>query len=354
MIHHQFFGTNSTRTSCRVAAGRVRVSNAASFFSCRLYYPENYNQFTIAGARRNHVTWQVSSSSTKGPSSAAAQQTKKKNNAVALPRNILLLRHGESLGNQDESLFATTPDWKIPLSNRGRRQARAAGRRIVDLIGPSAPILFYVSPYLRTKQTLEELHLPNPVLYTREEPRLREQDFGNFQDAVEMKRAKRERPKYGRFFFRFLHGESGADVFDRVSAFSGTFLRDMEQLGAEDAANATAIFVTHGITSRLFVTKWFHWSVDEFEELHNPPNCGLLHLVRAAPHPHAGGAGYYQLTEESRQLIKGPVPQCESGIGSGLQFGARLLEERRRRRHQCPTVEEREAFDSLPNSAWGL
>ena len=152
------------------------------------------------------------------------------------------------MGNQDETLYSTTPDWKIPLSARGEQQARAAGRRIQTLIGADdAPVLFYVSPYKRTKQTLAHLHLPHPILYTREEPRLREQDFGNFQDLQKIQQAKRDRPKFGRFFYRFPHGgESGADVFDRVSAFTGTLLRDMEQLELDEARRATAIFVTHG------------------------------------------------------------------------------------------------------------
>ena len=148
--------------------------------------------------------------------------------------------------------------------------------------------------------------------------------------------------KFGRFFFRFpAGGESGADVFDRVSAFTGSFIRDMEQLGVDQARDATAILVTHGITSRLFVMKWFHWSVDEFEALHNPPNCGLLHMKRTP-------SGVYELAEESRRLINGPVPQDETGVGRALQLGELLKE--RRRRTLISTEEERHAFDALPES----
>ena len=210
-------------------------------------------------------------------------------------------------------------------------------------------MLYYFSPYLRTKQTLQHLNIPNTVLYTREEPRLREQDFGNFQIVSEIQRAKRERPKFGRFFYRFPNGgESGADVFDRVSAFTGTFLRDMEQLDVATARRATAVFVTHGITARLFVMKWFHWSVDEFEQLYNPPNCGLLHLRRVDY-----GDGY-QLTEQSRLLIRGPIPSDASGVGQGLRLGKSLLQLRQARRMQGLTREDRQAFDSLPTAARGL
>lgn len=324
---------SSKGASCTSQYARARAWRA-------LEINRNYSSSTITSASPpTGPTWRVNS-----PSAATSQRATFK--LPTLPRNILVIRHGESLGNQDETLFSTTPDWKIPLSGEGRKQAQRAGRRIQQIVGPSDPVFFYVSPYLRTQQTMKELKstLTNPILYTREEPRLREQDFGNFQDPLLIQESKEERPKFGRFFYRFPNGgESGADVFDRVSAFSGTFLRDMEQLGPDHAHDATAIFVTHGITSRLFIMKWFHWSVDDFEKLHNPPNCGLLHLERTA-------AGY-QLTEQSRQLIKGPLPQDEGGTGRGLQLGDALKERRRRR---GLSREDREAFDSLADSAWGI
>ena len=270
---------------------------------------------------------------------------------LVLPRNIVLLRHGHSLGNQDESLFGTMADWKIPLSEKGKVQARAAGRRIQEIIGPTRPVVFYVSPYKRTKQTLEEVQSQlspatlEHTLFTREEPRLREQDFGNFQDKELIQQFKKERPKFGRFFYRFPNGgESGADVFDRVSAFCGTFLQDLEQCG-EAASESTAVFVTHGITARLFIMKWMHWTVEDFEELHNPNNCAILHLKRKN-----NGSGY-RLTEESRMIIKAPE---DEGIGRALQIGD-VLKRRTRRPHPSSlSTTERRAFDSLAETAWGI
>ena len=46
---------------------------------------------------------------------------------VPRPRRIILIRHGESLGNIDEVAYTTTPDWKIPLTRRGRAQAADVG-----------------------------------------------------------------------------------------------------------------------------------------------------------------------------------------------------------------------------------
>jgi hypothetical protein len=37
-------------------------------------------------------------------------------------------------------------------------------------------------------------------------------DFGNFQDSMKIKLAKRDRHRFGAFYYRFPHGESGSDV----------------------------------------------------------------------------------------------------------------------------------------------
>lgn len=47
------------------------------------------------------------------------------------------------------------------------------------------------------------------------------------QDAEGKKREKAERLRYGRFFYRFPHGESGADVYDRMTIFEDHLIRDI-------------------------------------------------------------------------------------------------------------------------------
>jgi broad specificity phosphatase PhoE len=58
-----------------------------------------------------------------------------------------------------------------------------------------------------------------------EEPRLREQDFGNLQNPSAMAVCQEERERFGSFYYRFPQGESGADVYDRVSGFMETMHR---------------------------------------------------------------------------------------------------------------------------------
>ncbi|XP_028087904.1 phosphoglycerate mutase-like protein AT74H [Camellia sinensis] len=143
-----------------------------------------------------------------------------------LPKRIILVRHGESHGNRDGSAYTTTPDNKIPVTQAGIDQAKSAGAEIRRVISEDGrlhnwKVYFYVSPYERTRTTLREIGRSFPrkrIIGVREECRIREQDFGNFQEEKRMKMIKETRERFGRFFYRFPEGESAADVYDRVSS----------------------------------------------------------------------------------------------------------------------------------------
>ncbi|KAE8702657.1 Phosphoglycerate mutase-like protein AT74 [Hibiscus syriacus] len=202
-----------------------------------------------------------------------------------LPKHIILVRHGESEGNKDPSVYTTTPDYKISLTEHGRAQARLAGSRLRDLISTKGPsqdwrVYFYVSPYERTRSTLREIgksFSKKRVIGVREECRIREQDFGNFQVAERMRITKETREKFGRFFYRFPEGESAADVFDRVSSFLESLWRDIDlnRFNNNPSQELNLIIISHGLASRVFLMKWFKWSVEQFEGLYNPGNCEI-------------------------------------------------------------------------------
>lgn len=139
-------------------------------------------------------------------------------------------------------------------------------------------ILFYTSPYKRARQTCQGIidgirDLEGVEYKVNEEPRMREQDFGNFQSTPEeMERIWEQRAFYGHFFYRIPHGESAADVYDRISSFNETLFR---QFLRESFPNVL-VLVTHGIWARVFLMKWFRWSYEEFESLRNIPHCQFL------------------------------------------------------------------------------
>ncbi|CAA0814374.1 Phosphoglycerate mutase-like protein AT74 [Striga hermonthica] len=201
----------------------------------------------------------------------------KKCHEKVLPKRIILVRHGESLVNEDETVLEHIPNHKIKLSQTGRSQAQITASEILDIISPGSRLLFYVSPSSRTRETAQEIVSRVPkerVGGVREECRLREQHFGNFQEVEERRKIKSTRNTYGKFFYRVPQGESSADVYDRVSSFIEGLWRDMEgnKLNCDDQ-ELNLVVVSHGLTILLFLMKWFNWTVNEFEALANPSNC---------------------------------------------------------------------------------
>lgn len=108
----------------------------------------------------------------------------------------------------------------------------------------------------------------------KEEPRIREQDFGNFQQTSSMTEVMNTRANYGHFFFRFPQGESAADVYDRCSSFQESLFRHFDKSGGKKR-DVVAV-VTHGIFLRVFLMKWFRWTYEEFESLTNVPNGSVI------------------------------------------------------------------------------
>ncbi|CAJ1960914.1 unnamed protein product [Sphenostylis stenocarpa] len=214
-----------------------------------------------------------------------------------LPKRIILVRHGESQGNNDPAAYDTTPDHRIQLTHHGIAQARLAGARMRGLISgddsPNWRVYFYVSPYTRTRSTLREIgrsFSKKRVIGVREECRIREQDFGNFQVQDRMNVIKETRQRFGRFFYRFPEGESAADVFDRVSSFLESLWRDvdMNRLNHNPSDDLNLIIVSHGLASRVFMMKWFKWTVEQFELLRNVGN-GEFRVIQL------GSGGEYSL-----------------------------------------------------------
>ena len=58
-------------------------------------------------------------------------------------------------------------------------------------------------------------------------------------------------------------GESGADVYDRITIFEDHLINDIDNGIFPEEANL--IMITHGLTMRIFLARWFHWTVSEFE-----------------------------------------------------------------------------------------
>ena len=238
-----------------------------------------------------------------------------------LPQKIILYRHAESAGNCDATTYACTPDHAVRLTQKGHQQAANAGKKLAENLRREADeegvlprVFFLCSPYTRTLETMDGLieALDNSeVIGVKTAVALREQDFGNFQDPDKMKGDQEERTRFGRFYYRFPNGEAGSDVLIRVSVLCEGLVRDMTQGKYTDS---TVVIVTHGLTLRIFLMRWFSWSVEQSQNIYNPRNCDPIVIKkmdwetikmnyetdRAIEIEHL-----YELSQESRSKLRG-------------------------------------------------
>lgn len=268
-----------------------------------------------------------------------------------LPKRIILVRHAESEGNVNNQAYTYLPDPQVPLTAQGWKQALQAGEMIKS-VAEDSNLFFYTSPYLRSKQTYDgvtQAFSPSRIAGVQEEVQLREQDFGNFQDAEGKRREKAERLRFGRFFYRFPNGESGADVYDRMTLFEDHLVRDIN--AGRFAGNSSLVLVTHGLALRIFLMRWFHWTVDQFMGVYNPPNAVPLVLERVVPEESTRPGGpatwihtkaLYRLSEDSMSVLQGCTPDmCTTS------WMPRGLTEKERKTQAKPYSEVHELLETL-------
>jgi 2,3-bisphosphoglycerate-dependent phosphoglycerate mutase len=202
---------------------------------------------------------------------------------------IFLVRHGESQGNVDKGVHARMADHAIPLSDRGREQAREAGRRLGAVLSEMYPggglrphVRLWTSPYRRTRETAAGVEEGAGAWISdrREHILLCEQQFGLFDGVPDEdlhRRFPEEAAHYdkqlrfeGKFWARMPLGESRFDVATRVHQAFGTFHRDLAKHGID-----CLVIICHGVTLRAFVMMWLHLSPEWFEAEPNPPNASI-------------------------------------------------------------------------------
>lgn len=152
--------------------------------------------------------------------------------ATTAPTELVLVRHGESVGNLAAAdagarglgrLDLPYRDPDTPLSPNGTAQARALGRHLAGRPADERPDVVVGSPYVRASATMAHVveawrDAPAPV----HDERLRERDLGLFdgmtgrgiRDTYPEEAARRE--AMGKFYYRPPGGESWTDVVLRV------------------------------------------------------------------------------------------------------------------------------------------
>jgi broad specificity phosphatase PhoE len=199
------------------------------------------------------------------------------------PYAIYLIRHGESEGNVDKTVYQHTPDWKVNLTEKGRLQAKEVATKLYEDIKEHrslnsnwyTDVKIFSSPLYRARQIAEIINKSLKVDIS-EDPSLREQEFGNFSKDNIISEIYEERHKFGEFYYKVPNGESGADVYDRMS----TFISKMEREIFDYNGNPNIIvIVSHGIAIKTFLMGFFDWTVEDFHKYKTPGNCELIKIA---------------------------------------------------------------------------
>lgn len=213
---------------------------------------------------------------------------------MSMPDNLILVRHGHSEGNLvtetakegDETLY--TPDFRERpghrwrLTSDGRSQATTSGKWIAKNISETFD-RYYVSPYIRTRETAALLDLPGAQW--RMAQRLRERDWGDI-GSLPRSEFKAMYPdnslmkKLDALYWRPPGGESIADVRLRVRSMFDTMHRE--------CAEQTVIVVTHGEfmwaaraeLEYMSDETWLAADKDPAEKIHNTQ---VIHYSRIDP-----------------------------------------------------------------------
>lgn len=171
---------------------------------------------------------------------------------------LLLIRHGESLGNvaaaeADASgahqIDVPARDADVGLSALGEEQAKAVGAALGAMAADVRPQALVVSPYLRARETARiACDVAGLELPTHMDERLRDRELGVL-DRLTLDGVKARFPEeaerrlwQGKFYHRPAGGESWVDVALRLR----TWVADLERSGPE-----RVLVVSHDVVVAL-------------------------------------------------------------------------------------------------------
>jgi broad specificity phosphatase PhoE len=203
---------------------------------------------------------------------------------------IIICRHAESLEDVDNSVYDVLSDLEIPLTERGREQARNFGALLAQLLDGNSDVRFYTSPGVRNVQTLKIVlpQLPDHINASVEiEHLIVKQDWGHIT-AENRPGIEAERYKTGVLRYTFPTGESATSLIVRLTEFK----KKIFKLQAEAGCNI--VIFSHGFEFRVLLKIVLGWGEELFESFANLNNCEYRILTLEAD-------GTYSLNKPLRQ-----------------------------------------------------
>lgn len=171
--------------------------------------------------------------------------------------HVYFVRHGQTVWNVENKICGATD---IALTELGHQQAIETGKTILEQ-GIKADEILY-SPLVRAKDTA--LHISEMTgIPAREEPRLKEQNFGKYEstarDGEEFQEAKKQ------FVCRYEGGESMLHLAQRI----------YNLLDEVKASDKTYILVAHNGIARVVQSYFYEMTNEEYASF-GVKNCAVV------------------------------------------------------------------------------
>ena len=171
--------------------------------------------------------------------------------------HVYFVRHGQTVWNVENKICGATD---IALTELGHQQAIETGKTILEQ-GIKADEILY-SPLVRAKDTA--LHISEMTgIPAREEPRLKEQNFGKYEstarDGKEFQEAKKQ------FVCRYEGGESMLHLAQRI----------YNLLDEVRASDKTYILVAHNGIARVVQSYFYEMTNEEYASF-GVKNCAVV------------------------------------------------------------------------------
>lgn len=192
-----------------------------------------------------------------------------------IPKNIYVLRHGQSKGNIDWKHYLTVKDCDVELTPLGKLQAARTGIELAEKIGKSN-CRIYSSHYTRAEHTASIIlsMLDGGNCSHSIEESLRELKWMGDNVISNPKIQKDQRAHMLNFQSANEGGESALDVYQRVEKFINRLYTE----SLSDRFPENVIIVSHGIAIRVLLMRLLKWNFKTYETLENPRNCEVFHL----------------------------------------------------------------------------
>jgi broad specificity phosphatase PhoE len=177
-----------------------------------------------------------------------------------------MARHGESTGNaawraaesaELDEIEIGLRDPDVPLSDTGRRQAKALGRRLAAMPPGERPTAVISSPYVRAAETarIAVAEIGDPPIHYDE--RLRDREVGVLYTltwrgiAARFPEEAARKRQTGKLYYRPPGGESWADVALRLRSALSDIERDNPDGRVLVFAHDAVVVLTRYIVERL-------------------------------------------------------------------------------------------------------